>query len=171
MAAVAGARSSTLNPDAPMFVPAAFRQVEDFSPDWWELVKTSAWFRDYWLSEYQEESFAADEDDGDIAYWLPDSFDIGIDEEFLDLDAQMQEMVESESTQKAEEGKHRNGYGINSNNAKVVLRSLSIPNPISPKEKSPKSRLYFEKAAKCVSPSRSPKSTCNRREGRIQQPR
>lgn len=108
------ARSSTLNPNAPMFVPAAFRQVEDFSPEWWELVKTSAWFRDYWLSEHEEDSFAADEeeeDDVDIANWLPDSLVFGIDEEFLDLefDAQLQELVESESKQETEEQKHQNG--------------------------------------------------------------
>lgn len=163
MAAVAGARSSTLNPNAPVFIPAAFRLVEDFSPEWWELVKTSAWFRDYWLSEHQEESFAADDDDGDAAKFLPDSFDLGFDEEFLDLDCQFQEFLESESKENIEEKNQPNGFGISNNNnnvAKAVLRSLSMPK--SPKEKSPKPR-YFEKAAKCVSP--------RPRVQRIQQPR
>ena len=109
MAAVAGARSSTLNPYAPMFIPAAFRQVEDFSPEWWELVKTSAWFRDYWLSEHEEESFAADDEDGDVANLLADSFDLDLDEEFLDLDTLFQEFLESESKEKTEEKNQRNG--------------------------------------------------------------
>ncbi|PSS33271.1 Protein EARLY RESPONSIVE TO DEHYDRATION 15 like [Actinidia chinensis var. chinensis] len=43
--------SSTLNPNAPMFVPSAYRAVEDFSDQWWDLVRTSPWFRDYWLQE------------------------------------------------------------------------------------------------------------------------
>ncbi|KAM7506725.1 hypothetical protein LguiA_017178 [Lonicera macranthoides] len=43
--------SSTLNPNAPMFVPSAYRAVEDFSDQWWALVDSSPWFRDYWLQE------------------------------------------------------------------------------------------------------------------------
>ncbi|KAF3433322.1 hypothetical protein FNV43_RR24424 [Rhamnella rubrinervis] len=43
--------SSTLNPDAPLFVPLAYRTVEDFSDQWWALVQSSPWFRDYWLQE------------------------------------------------------------------------------------------------------------------------
>ncbi|GMP86605.1 hypothetical protein CsSME_00039321 [Camellia sinensis var. sinensis] len=54
MALVSGGRS-TLNPNAPLFIPAAVRQVEDFSPEWWELVTTASWFRDYWLSQQQGE--------------------------------------------------------------------------------------------------------------------
>ncbi|TVT98008.1 hypothetical protein EJB05_56725, partial [Eragrostis curvula] len=45
--------SSSLNPNAPIFIPAAYRQVEDYSPEWWELVKTTAWFRDHWVSQHQ----------------------------------------------------------------------------------------------------------------------
>ncbi|OIW16210.1 hypothetical protein TanjilG_18925 [Lupinus angustifolius] len=43
--------SSTLNPNAPMFVPLAYRTVEDFSDEWWSLVHSNPWFRDYWLRE------------------------------------------------------------------------------------------------------------------------
>ncbi|XVF24223.1 hypothetical protein REPUB_Repub13aG0109200 [Reevesia pubescens] len=173
MAAVAAApRSSTLNPNAPIFIPAAFRQVEDFSPEWWELVKTSTWFRDYWLSEHQEESFTADDDDidEDIANLFPESLDLGFDEEFLDLDAQFQEFLESGSKEKTDEKKHRNDFGINNAFTKAILRSLIIPKTKSGMEKSPKSR-YIEKAAKCVSPR--PKSKCSPgvRERKIQQPR
>nr|XP_043632752.1 protein EARLY RESPONSIVE TO DEHYDRATION 15-like [Erigeron canadensis] len=46
-----GLLSSSLNPNAPMFVPAAYRNVEDFSDQWWSLVRTSPSFRDYWLRE------------------------------------------------------------------------------------------------------------------------
>ncbi|KAE8695684.1 hypothetical protein F3Y22_tig00110694pilonHSYRG00256 [Hibiscus syriacus] len=42
---------STLNPNAPMFVPLVYRTVEDFSDQWWALVQSSPSFRDYWLQE------------------------------------------------------------------------------------------------------------------------
>lgn len=42
---------SGLNPNAPLFVPMAYRTVEDFSDQWWDLVHSSPWFRDYWLQE------------------------------------------------------------------------------------------------------------------------
>ncbi|CAA6654682.1 unnamed protein product [Spirodela intermedia] len=35
--------ASALNPDAPLFVPMAYRAVEDFSDEWWDLVKSTAW--------------------------------------------------------------------------------------------------------------------------------
>lgn len=100
MALVCGERS-TLNPNAPLFIPAAFRQVEDFSPQWWELVKTSTWFCDYWLSQHEEEDFEDNADaDADaeandyIANMLPEDFDLGIVEEFPTLEAQSEEMVQ-----------------------------------------------------------------------------
>ena len=34
-----------------MFVPLAYRMVDDFSDEWWALVQSSPWFRDYWLQE------------------------------------------------------------------------------------------------------------------------
>ncbi|KAF9674555.1 hypothetical protein SADUNF_Sadunf10G0139200 [Salix dunnii] len=43
--------TSTLNPNAPLFVPLSYRTVEDFSDQWWALVHSSPWFRDYWLQE------------------------------------------------------------------------------------------------------------------------
>ncbi|KAJ1401143.1 Ataxin-2, C-terminal [Sesbania bispinosa] len=54
MEVISGTRtssSSTLNPNAPMFVPLAYRTVEDFSDEWWALVQSSPWFHDYWLRE------------------------------------------------------------------------------------------------------------------------
>lgn len=53
-------RRSGLNPNAPIFIPqAAFSEVEDFSPEWWDLVKTSPLFRDFWLSRHQEDDFTS----------------------------------------------------------------------------------------------------------------
>lgn len=43
--------TSALNPNAPLFVPSAYRSVEDFSDQWWDLVHSSPSFRDYWLRE------------------------------------------------------------------------------------------------------------------------
>eukprot|EP00243_Klebsormidium_subtile_P003800 TRINITY_DN17407_c0_g1_i1.p1 TRINITY_DN17407_c0_g1~~TRINITY_DN17407_c0_g1_i1.p1 ORF type:complete len:151 (+),score=25.78 TRINITY_DN17407_c0_g1_i1:241-693(+) len=39
----------TLNPNAPSFVPQAFLKPEDFSPEWYALVKENAAFGDFWL--------------------------------------------------------------------------------------------------------------------------
>uniref|UniRef100_A0A0A9FGE8 Ataxin-2 C-terminal domain-containing protein n=1 Tax=Arundo donax TaxID=35708 RepID=A0A0A9FGE8_ARUDO len=67
--------SSSLNPNAPLFIPAAYRQVEDFSPEWWELVKTTAWFRDHWFRQHQLHDAALalpDDADVDLAALLPD---------------------------------------------------------------------------------------------------
>ncbi|CAI0415596.1 unnamed protein product [Linum tenue] len=33
----------------------AYQAVEDFSDQWWSLIQSSTWFRDYWLQErYQD---------------------------------------------------------------------------------------------------------------------
>ncbi|KAL6657425.1 hypothetical protein ACP70R_005205 [Stipagrostis hirtigluma subsp. patula] len=78
MSTMAMASSSSLNPNAPLFIPAAYRQVEDFSPEWWELVQTTAWFRDHWFRQHQrhEAELAAlglpDDADVDLAALLPD---------------------------------------------------------------------------------------------------
>ncbi|KAM0879688.1 hypothetical protein ACQ4PT_034075 [Festuca glaucescens] len=74
--------ASSLNPDAPLFVPAAIQQVEDFSPQWWDLVKSTAWFRDHWYHEHQQLDDMADSlqafeaaDDDDFSGLLPDAID------------------------------------------------------------------------------------------------
>ncbi|KAG9155221.1 hypothetical protein Leryth_027244 [Lithospermum erythrorhizon] len=43
------AMATTLNPNATIFVPLSYRAVEDFSDEWWDLVRSSPWFLDYWL--------------------------------------------------------------------------------------------------------------------------
>uniref|UniRef100_A0A8R7JXA7 Protein EARLY RESPONSIVE TO DEHYDRATION 15 n=1 Tax=Triticum urartu TaxID=4572 RepID=A0A8R7JXA7_TRIUA len=52
--------ASSLNPEAPLFIPAAFQQVEDFSPQWWDLVKSTAWFGDHWYHQHQQLDDMAD---------------------------------------------------------------------------------------------------------------
>lgn len=95
MALVSGGRSSTLNPNAPIFVPAAVKQVEDFSPEWWELITTSPWFHEYWLSQRQETELFFDNAKqelyaDDVANLLPDDIDFGIEEDLLNMDSQFQ---------------------------------------------------------------------------------
>lgn len=83
--ALASRGGSGLNPDAPLYIPAAFQQVEDFSPEWWNLVQSSPWFRDYWLRECH-----VDNTDGlsDMFPELPDDID-----EFAELELQLEETV------------------------------------------------------------------------------
>lgn len=87
VAASFGARS-TLNPNAPLFIPAAYQRVEDFSPEWWELVKTTSWFRDHWVRQHvvEQENFIGGEEEEDVAKLLPESFDLGINDEFTNLE-------------------------------------------------------------------------------------
>jgi len=83
--ALASRGGSGLNPDAPLFIPAAFQEVEDFSPEWWNLVQSSPWFRDYWLRERH-----VDNSDclSDMFPELPDDID-----EFSELELQLEETV------------------------------------------------------------------------------
>ncbi|WVZ56955.1 hypothetical protein U9M48_007413 [Paspalum notatum var. saurae] len=67
----AAVSSSSLNPDAPLFIPAALLQVEDFSPQWWELVTTTAWFRDHWSREHTQLDEMAEELELEAAGLLP----------------------------------------------------------------------------------------------------
>lgn len=67
--------SSSLNPNAPMFVPLAYRTVDDFSDEWWALVQSSPWFRDYWLRE----RFQDPQNHNDTSYFS----DFEIDEDDL----------------------------------------------------------------------------------------
>ncbi|KAH7282634.1 hypothetical protein KP509_35G041100 [Ceratopteris richardii] len=86
---------SYLNPDAPLFVPAAFLQAEDFSPEWWRLVDTCPAFRDYWLRDRydcwsdEEDLTAEDIDELDHVYDLTELcahfVDLEMEEEALRL--------------------------------------------------------------------------------------
>ncbi|KAE8684942.1 hypothetical protein F3Y22_tig00111105pilonHSYRG00777 [Hibiscus syriacus] len=75
--------SSTLNPHAPLFVPLAYRMVEDFSDHWWALVQSSPCFRDYWLQERFHDPQNDDVDDLLFPDDLDDIFD-QFDDGFVD---------------------------------------------------------------------------------------
>ncbi|KAG6603411.1 Protein EARLY RESPONSIVE TO DEHYDRATION 15, partial [Cucurbita argyrosperma subsp. argyrosperma] len=93
---------SKLNPNAPLFIPAAY-QVEDFSPQWWQLVTTSTWYRDYWLSQHQEDGdfYMDGEDDfsNDIADFLPEAFDLDANEELRTMEAEFEEFIQASLTE------------------------------------------------------------------------
>lgn len=163
---------SALNPNAPLFIPASLRQVEDFSPEWWELVTTSTWFHNYWLSQQQEDDdfHGYDEDDlDDIVNLLPHTIDLGTEEEILNMETQFEQFMQSSE---AEAGKKLSSSTLKETPGSghevdpvALMKSLSLSNSF--KEKSSRSTLqsakYWEKPAKSVSPK---PSNC-----RIQQPR
>jgi hypothetical protein len=85
---------STLNPNAPLFVPAAYRVPEDFSPEWWILMETSPAFRGCWMSERlagSEEQVLFDEDFEELA-------DL---EEFLQYQEQQQQQQQQQQEEAA----------------------------------------------------------------------
>ncbi|KAI3968174.1 hypothetical protein MKX01_018477 [Papaver californicum] len=159
MAAVVAEQKSSLNPDAPLFIPEAFRHVEDFSPEWWDLVKTSTWFRDYWLnSQEEEEGYFFDENDkSEIAHLLPESFDLGINEEdeFPNLEAELDDMVRSSEAedyknQLALEDNKQSKNELEIDEAQALMKNLGLQKS-SPRASS-KSPVYREKATQNGSP-------------------
>ncbi|KAJ1378593.1 Ataxin-2, C-terminal [Sesbania bispinosa] len=138
MALVSG-RSSVLNPNAPLFIPAALRQVEDFSPQWWELVKSSTWFRDYWLSQHKDEDFGGSGNDptnDDLENMLPETFDLGIEEDFSFLEKEFEQLAMSYEDQDYpfQDDPNDGTRPLNglSKDAKALLMNLT---PKSPKER------------------------------------
>ncbi|KDP40493.1 hypothetical protein JCGZ_24492 [Jatropha curcas] len=188
MALVAGQRS-TLNPNAPLFIPAVYRQVEDFSPQWWELVTTSTWFRDYWLSEHPEGSFDGSAGGGDGGFddcvedFLPERLDVGFDEEYGNLEAQFEELIMlteyAEKTQqlgnelimliKDEVKRQQLVNGSVQMDVKGILKDLSVPK--YGKERSIKSPGKASKHQMKAGHNLSPKSAAPRRIHQIHQPR
>lgn len=98
MALVSGGRS-TLNPNAPVYIPAAFRQVEDFSPEWWQLVTTLTWYHDFWLSQQHDDDRAFYVDGNDVVDLLPDSFDLDAEDDDLSILEALEEFILSSETQ------------------------------------------------------------------------
>ncbi|KAH7845122.1 hypothetical protein Vadar_000945 [Vaccinium darrowii] len=128
---------------------------------------SAAWFRDYWLSQRQgEDGFYGNVED-DVAALLPDSIDLGIDEEFLSMEAQFEEFIQSSETGNAYRSSFTTIKGGPENDfaaAEAMMKSLSLSNSF--KERSPKSlepAKYWEKPAKSAGPKTSHR--------RIQQPR
>ncbi|PHU03277.1 hypothetical protein BC332_28528 [Capsicum chinense] len=147
IALVSGGRS-TLNRNAPLFIPYYARKVEDFSPECWNLVTTTTWFCDYWASQHQDEEFGEDDFEfarNDVANLVPENFDLDIDENILNMESQFEESLQSSSSLPK--------------GSKALIRTLSMPKPKSSIEP----LKYYEKPTKIVSP------TNNLR--RIQRPR
>ena len=170
MAVASRVARSSLNPNAPLFIPAAFQQVEDFSPEWWELVKTTSWFRDHWFRQHQEqETFDGDEEEDDIVNLLPDSFDLGIADEFSHFEA---EIEEQEALINAAEFENELGYTAPKKAVKpgfedteALFKSLSLKSPKNGGVKPLVEQIrYKEKPAQVISPKFSPRRI-------IQQPR
>lgn len=160
-------RRSTLNPNAAPFVPASVSQVEDFSPEWWNLATNSTWFHDYWLgkqgSEYgnNEAGFG----DDDIADLLPDNIDLDVDDDILNMEDQYEEFLQSIETGQGNDSFLNSVNGIpeqgSGKRPNALVKSLSLT-----KERGPKSLVppkYYEKPAKVITPKCSPRL--------IQQPR
>eukprot|EP01018_Ginkgo_biloba_P021874 Gb_25009 [translate_table: standard] len=80
---------STLNPNAPLFFPAAFAATEDFSAEWWRLVHVSPAFREYWLRERFECV-----DDNELT--VEDLEELDAVEEFTYLQLHLEEMERAE---------------------------------------------------------------------------
>ncbi|KAC9819666.1 hypothetical protein R6Q59_026561 [Mikania micrantha] len=152
---VVSAERSTLNPNAPLFIPASVRQVEDFSPEWWDLVTTSTWFHDYWLSQQQGEDgfFGNTQDDFDF---LPDS--IYADEDTLTMESEYEQFLLLSELERKNTFAPSSFKQIHTNGLELDLK---------PRERGIKSHVemarYWEKPAKPVSPKV--------RMQRIQQPR
>uniref|UniRef100_J3MNS6 Ataxin-2 C-terminal domain-containing protein n=1 Tax=Oryza brachyantha TaxID=4533 RepID=J3MNS6_ORYBR len=121
MSAMAMASASSLNPNAPLYIPAAYRQVEDFSPEWWELVKTTAWFRDHWFRQhqmYEEAEEQQQQQQHDVAALLPD--------DSLDL----LDMVDTDDLFYTPEPLHHHHHHYHKAfDAGDVLRTLSLNSP------------------------------------------
>lgn len=102
MALVSGG-SSRLNPNAQLYIPAAVRKVEDFSPEWYDMISTSTWYRDYWLSQRQEAATFSNhhkldnnlDNNKDIVDMLPDDIDFGIEEDTSYMGSNFQEIAPS----------------------------------------------------------------------------
>ncbi|EXB93967.1 hypothetical protein L484_015513 [Morus notabilis] len=168
MALVSGGRS-TLNPNAPLFIPAAFRQVEDFSPEWWQLITTSPWYHDYWLSQHQDEDAFysnADDDIDNVADLLPETFDLDAGDEFSNIEAQFEEFIEFSETE-GDKSHLLPSNGMHENGGLAMGAEALIQNMKYLEERSPKFHVepakYAEKAAKFTSSKNSQR--------RIQQPR
>ncbi|XWS65377.1 hypothetical protein CRYUN_Cryun05aG0107500 [Craigia yunnanensis] len=164
MALVTGGRS-TLNPNAPLFIPAVYLQVEDFSPEWWQLVTTSTWYRDYWSSQHQDEDGFYDNaeddvfDDNDIASLLPDTSNLVADEDLSGMDLQFEEFIQSYGMESTSPPLPTNG-GFEKD-AETLMKNLSLLQS-SPRSSAEPAK-YAEKPAKNVNPKSSPRC--------IQQPR
>ncbi|CAI0378001.1 unnamed protein product [Linum tenue] len=124
-------QQSSLNPNAPMFVPMAYQAVEDFSDQWWSLIQSSTWFRDYWLQERYQ--------DPQSDFFLPDDLD------FLDDGADFLRFSGGKDEEKEEE-------------LGMKWDMVSVGSTKWRKNDLNRSPRYAEKAAKIVNVKMSPRT-------------
>ncbi|KAG0484043.1 hypothetical protein HPP92_012127 [Vanilla planifolia] len=165
MAAPSGGGRSILNPNAPLFIPAALQQVEDFSPEWWELVKTTPWFRDHWFRQHQDqENFDGEEEEDDVVNLLPDSFELGIEEDFLKFEKELEEYGAFGDATQEQYGlvldavNDKVKFGLETD-AEALMKRLSLKSPkngVSTKTLVEPAK-YKEKPAQVVSPKFTPR--------------
>ncbi|KAJ8509770.1 hypothetical protein OPV22_000204 [Ensete ventricosum] len=157
---------SSLNPNAALFIPMSYQQVEDFSPEWWELVKTTPWFREHWFHQYQEqETFGNKEDMADM---LPDAFDLGITE-FSVLEAESDGAADHEPAGEMISGateREKIELAIqlycslmedHYSDAKAAIKDLSLKSPKNGVKPLSVPAKYREKPLQCTSPKYSPR--------------
>lgn len=151
--------SSTLNPNAPLFVPASYLATEDFSPEWWNLIQTSPAFRDYWLGERSAEIM--EEETGAAASPLDDIDDLDF-EDLLDMEMQCQE---------SENSGQKQGNGAGRSSEKEILDALEV---LAMDDQKSQQRTWRE-PVKCHEKimNKTPRSPrkCGNSQFRIQQPR
>lgn len=161
MAVASGVIRSTLNPNAPLFIPAAYQRVEDFSPEWWDLVNSTSWFRDHWFRQHQDQETFDGEDDDDVANLLPESFDLGITDDFSNLDEDAFHAAFDIIEQEPMYPFGKSGE----NDAEALMRTLCLKSPRNGNMKVVlEPTKYHEKPMQYVSPKFSPRRI-------IQQPR
>ena len=148
-----GTSSSTLNPNAPLFIPQAYEQVEDFSPEWWSLVQSSPWFRDYWIRE----RFDSADDTDLLADLVFDEADEEVDE-FSDL-----EMALFPSTALDQEPLEPTMDADDVNEPEKEKKEVMLLKSLAGNGAKPKFEKRIEKPAQIVNVKTSPR--------RIQQPR
>ncbi|CAL9063599.1 protein EARLY RESPONSIVE TO DEHYDRATION 15 [Musa acuminata AAA Group] len=158
------AMKSTLNPNAPLFIPMALQQVEDFSPEWWELVNTTTWFREHWFHRNQDQETFDVNDEEDVANLLPDTIDLGIGDELSIIEAELDDAAFHQSVVAAEALKKGIiDYGF-LNDEESVVRNLGLKSPKNAVRPILQSAKYWEKPAQRPNPMGSPRRM-------IQQPR
>ncbi|KAL9230233.1 hypothetical protein vseg_005613 [Gypsophila vaccaria] len=92
--------SSRLNPNAPIFIPMkSYLAVEDFSDQWWDLVHSSPFFRDYWLQDCFQDEYDNEND----VFTLPDDDDPFFDLYYQDPLPQEEEEIEEEEEKREKE--------------------------------------------------------------------
>ncbi|KAJ6912147.1 hypothetical protein NC651_014731 [Populus alba x Populus x berolinensis] len=80
-------------------------------------LQRQTWFRDYWLSQHQDENGFYDNaendfgfDGNDVADLLPDTFDLDAGDYFTSLEAQFADFIEESFSPLPSDGMRENGF-------------------------------------------------------------